>query len=376
MLVKRLYANFLNMTEIENNTGVRTAADVLREELNSVRFLRQGDIVKGTVLEKGVRIMTIDLGAYGIGAVYRGEMQNAREIVRNLKSEDPVNAKVVAIDNEDGMIELSLTEADKQKSWEAVSDLRDQEEIFKIKITGFNKGGLVADLKGLQAFLPVSQIETGIGDKGVLENKDEIQPLLEKLVGTEIEVKVIDANPRSRKLIISEKATKEISTKELLENYQPGQTINGMVSGIADFGVFVRFADNPNIEGLIHVSELSYRIVENPKEVVKIDEAVQVKILDIKDGKISLSLKALKEDPWLTLKGAYKEGEEVKGLVYNIHPYGAVVNLRGEIQGQVHVSDYGSIDELKKVLTQGTEYEFIIDSFKPEERKILLKLKK
>jgi ribosomal protein S1 len=364
------------MTEIENNTGVRTAADVLREELNSVRFLRQGDIVKGTVLEKGVRIMTIDLGAYGIGAVYRGEMQNAREIVRNLKSEDPVNAKVVAIDNEDGMIELSLTEADKQKSWEAVSDLRDQEEIFKIKITGFNKGGLVADLKGLQAFLPVSQIETGIGDKGVLENKDEIQPLLEKLVGTEIEVKVIDANPRSRKLIISEKATKEISTKELLENYQPGQTINGMVSGIADFGVFVRFADNPNIEGLIHVSELSYRIVENPKEVVKIDEAVQVKILDIKDGKISLSLKALKEDPWLTLKGAYKEGEEVKGLVYNIHPYGAVVNLRGEIQGQVHVSDYGSIDELKKVLTQGTEYEFIIDSFKPEERKILLKLKK
>lgn len=376
MLVKRLYAHFLNMTEIENNTGVRTAADVLREELNSVRFLRQGDIVKGTVLEKGVRIMTVDLGAYGIGAVYRGEMQNAREIVRNLKPEDPVNAKVVAIDNEDGMIELSLTEADKQKSWEAVSDLRDQEEIFKVKIIGFNKGGLVADLKGLQAFLPVSQIETGIGDKGVLENKDEIQPLLEKLVGTELEVKVIDANPRSRKLIISEKATKEISTKELLENYQPGQIINGMISGIADFGVFVRFTDNPSIEGLIHVSELSYRIVENPKEVVKIDEAVQVKILDIKDGKISLSLKALKEDPWLTLKGAYKEGEEVKGLVYNIHPYGAVVNLRGEIQGQVHVSDYGSIDELKKVLSQGKEYEFIIDSFKPEERKILLKLKK
>jgi ribosomal protein S1 len=122
------------------------------------------------------------------------------------------------------------------------------------------------------------------------------------------------------------------------------------------------------------VSELSYRIVENPKEVVKVDEEVKAKIVEIKDGKISLSLKALKTDPWLDVKGKYAEGETVTGVVYGMHPYGAIVNLAGEIQGQVHVSDFGSAEEMKKKLAQGKEYSFVVVSSKPEERKILLKL--
>lgn len=355
--------------------AAKALSDMAKEELNSLRMLRQGDIVKGRVIEKGVRQMTVDLGVYGVGAVYRGEMQNAREIVRGLKPGDEVSAKVVHVDNEDGYTELSLTEADRQKAWEAVSELKDKEEIFTVKISGFNKGGLVADVKGLQGFLPVSQLETGLEEKTVFENKDDLQTVLSTLVGKEIEVKIIDVNPRNKKLIVSERATKELSTKELLQNYSEGQIVDGIVSGIADFGVFVRFADNPAIEGLIHVSELSYRIVENPKEVVKVDDEIKAKILEIKDGKISLSLKALKEDPWLSVSKEYKEGEEVTGLVYSVHPYGAIVNLRGEIQGQVHVSDFGSAEEMKKKISQGKEYLFSIESFNPEERKILLKLK-
>lgn len=355
--------------------AAKALSDMAKEELNSLRMLRQGDIVKGRVIEKGVRLMTVDLGVYGVGAVYRGEMQNAREIVRGLKPGDEVSAKVVSVDNEDGYTELSLTEADRQKAWEAVSELKDKEEIFTVKISGFNKGGLVADVKGLQGFLPVSQLETGLEEKNVFENKDDLQTVLSTLVGKDVEVKIIDVNPRNKKLIISERATKELSTKELLQNYSEGQVVDGIVSGIADFGVFVRFADNPAIEGLIHVSELSYRIVENPKEVVKVDDEIKAKILEIKDGKISLSLKALKEDPWPSAEKEYKEGETVTGLVYSVHPYGAIVNLRGEIQGQVHVSDFGSAEEMKKKISQGKEYSFSIESFKPEERKILLKLK-
>jgi len=362
-------------TQNEVREEPKTTMDLAREELQNIRMLRQGDLVKGKVLEKGVRLMTVDLGHFGIGGVYRGEMQNAREIVKRLRPGEEVNAKVVQLDNEDGIVELSLTEADRQKSWEAVMDLRDQEEIVKVKITGWNKGGLTADVKGLQAFLPVSQVQTGFEERSVFENKEELQSVLEKLVGTEIEVKLIDVNPRTKKLIISERATKEISTKELLESYKEGQEIQGIVSGIADFGVFVRFADNPAIEGLVHISELSYRIVENPKEVVKIDEEVKVKILDIKDGKISLSLKALRKDPWPEVATLYKEGDEVKGEVYGIHPFGAIVNLSGEIQGQVHVSDFGSVEEMKKKLSQGKEYAFTVSLFKPEERKIVLKLK-
>ena len=270
---------YLNMLiNAKENTKIMT--DVVRDELNLFRPLRQGDLVKGTVIEKGVRFMTLDLGSYGVGAVYRGEIQNAREIIKNLNPEDEVSAKVVIIDNEDGYIELSLMEADKQKSWEAVTEIKEKEEVFKVKILAFNKGGLVTDIKGLQAFLPVSQLQSGLEEKSVFENKDDLRVVLEKLVGEEVEVKIIDVNPRTKKLIISERATKEISTKELLEKYSEGQTIDGIVSGIADFGVFVRFTDNPEVEGLIHVSELSYRIVENPKEIIKIDEEISRLIHD------------------------------------------------------------------------------------------------
>lgn len=351
-------------------------ADVLRKEINSLGPLRPGDLVRGKVLEKGVRVMMVDLGPYGAGAVYRGEMQNAREIVKGLKSGDEINAKVISIDNDDGYIELSVSQADKQKAWEVVEELKEQEEILTVKLISFNKGGLVTDLKGLQAFLPISQLVSGFEERAVIENKEEITKILEGLVGKEVNVRIIDVNQRTNKLIVSEKAAVEVSTKELVKNYSVDQIVEGVVSGIADFGVFVRFTDNPAVEGLIHVSELGYRIVENPKEVVRVDDAVKAKIIEIKDGKISLSLKALKPNPWIRAAEAYHVGQEVVGTVHSFHPFGAIVGLDGEIQGQVHVASFGSVEEMKKQLVVGEKYEFEIESFNPEERKLLLKLKK
>lgn len=344
-------------------------------DLHNFRFLRPGDLVQGTVLEKGVRIMTIDLGPHGIGAVYRGEMQNARDVVRSLKPGDKISGKVIDVNNNDNYIELSLTEADKQKSWEIVQELKEQEEIIKLRATACNKGGLVGDIKGLSAFLPVSQlISGGLDTKGIVQDKAEISSALEKLIGSEFDVRIIDANPRTNKLIVSEKAATEIGTKELVKNYTVGQVVEGIVSGVADFGVFVKFTDNPAVEGLIHVSELSYRIIENPKEIIKIDDVIKAKITEIKDGKISLSLRMLKEDPWLKAGELYKEGQEVDGVVYSIHPYGAIIDLMNEIQGQVHISEFGSTEEMKKHLVLGNEYSFIVESINPSERKLLLKL--
>lgn len=149
-----------------------------------------------------------------------------------------------------------------------------------------------------------------------------------------------------------------------------------MVSGVADFGVFVKFVDNPAVEGLIHVSELDYRIVENPKDVVKVDDVVKAKIVDIKEGKISLSLKALKPDPWMVVANKYGENQEVKGKVYMFNPFGAIVNLDETYQGYVHVTEFGGAEEMRKHLTIGKEYSFVVDAVKPQERKITLKLKK
>ncbi len=353
----------------------QNVASLTKSEIGSLKVLRIGDLVEGTILEKGSRMITIDLGPHGTGVVYRGEIQNARDVVRNLNIGDAINGKVMDMDNDEGFIELSLSQADKQKSWELVQDLKEQEEILKVKTTACNKGGLVADLFGLSAFLPVSQIVNGFEGKDEINNKDEITRILEGLVGQEIPVRIIDVNPRTNKLIVSEKAAKEVSMKELVQNYTVGQEIDGVVSGIADFGVFVRFTDNPAVEGLIHISELGYKIVENPKELVHVDDAVRAKIVEIKEGRISLSLKALKTDPWTRVHSIYKEKQDVRGRVHSFHPFGAIIDLDGEIQGQVHVASFGSVEEMKKKLQQGEQYEFVIETLNPEERKILLKLK-
>ncbi len=339
-------------------------------------MLKLGDLVQGSVLEKGSNMMVVDLGRHGTGVVYRQEMQNARDIVRDLKIGDPVHGKVVEIDNEEGVTELSLTEAGKQKAWTKIQELYESDEILKVTPKSFNKGGLITDLNGLQAFLPVSQLSSEHYPRISTEDRSQITLALQKLVGEELTVKIIDINPRTNKLILSEKAAAEISSKELTKNYEVGQVIEGVVSGVADFGVFIKFTDNPEVEGLIHVSELDHRIVNNPKEIINVDDVVKAKITEIKDGKISLSLKVLKPDPWKDIAKKYREGQTVAGKVYALHSFGAIINFSDQLQGQIHVSEFGGVPEMKKELTLGEDYSFVIESVKPEEKRIILKLSK
>ncbi|MGC9610737.1 MAG: S1 RNA-binding domain-containing protein [Minisyncoccia bacterium] len=349
---------------------------LLKDDPAFLATLKVGDLVEGKILEKGSKMLVVDLGKFGTGAVYRGELQNAKEIVKSLNPGDAVHGKVVDIDNEEGLIELSLSQADKQKAWADVQELRDKEEALTVKITGFNKGGLMTDIKGLTAFLPVSQLASEHYPKVSIEEKGKILQALQLFVGQEFQVKIIDANPRTNKFIVSERAANELSAKELAKNYSVGQIVEGVVSGVADFGVFIRFTDNPALEGFIHVSEIDYRIIENPKEFVKVDEAIKAKIVDIKDGRISLSLKALKEDPWIKVEELYKEGQVIRGNIYLFNPFGAVVNLEHGLQGQIHVTDFGGLPEMRKAISVGESYEFTVESVKPQERRIVLKLKK
>src|SRR3989344_269396 len=339
-------------------------------------FLKAGDLVEGKLLAKSPRELIVDLGKYGTGIIYRAEMQNAKAMVKNLQVGDSITAKVVTVDNEDNLIELSLTEADKQKSWASVVELKEKDEVLEVKITGYNKGGLTVSLSDLQAFLPVSQLLPEHYPKVSDDNKAKIAEELQKLVGETLKVKIIDANPRNNKLIISEKEAAAVSNKELIKNYVVGQIIEGIVSGVADFGFFVKFTDNPAVEGLVHISELAHKLVENPKEIVKVDDVVKVKIIDIKESRISLSLKALQSDPWENASEKYKDGGEVVGKVYSFHPFGATIDLDGELQGQIHVSAFGSVEEMKKQLVLGKEYSFVIESVKIPEKRISLKLKK
>ncbi len=334
-------------------------------------FLKPGDLVKGKILEKSSREVMVDLGKYGTGIIYRGELLGAKSAFKEVEIGDEIQTKVLEVDNDEDLIELSLTEAERQKQWQKIENLYEKEEVIKVEPYEANKGGLLVKVEDIQAFLPVSQLSPeNYPDVG--NDPKRIEEELQKIVGEKLEVKIIDANPRSGKLIISEKAANEVSSKKLAENYEEGQIIGGVITGVADFGAFVQFTDNPDVEGLIHISELAHRIIDNPKEVVNVDDMVKVKIISIKDGRISLSLKALEEDPWEKIEEKYKEGQEVKGEIYALNPFGAVVKLDEEIQGQVHITEFGGEEEIKAAIKKGETYKFKIKEIKKEDKRINL----
>ena len=350
---------------------------ILKTDPGILVLARAGDLVEGTVFKKEPRRVFIDLGPLGTGVVYGFEFQNAKQVIKDLKVGDKVSAKIVETDNDAGFIELSLAEADRQKVWETIRELKEKDEPISVKIAGCNSGGLITEISGLPAFLPVSQLTNEHYPRVSAGDKAKIIEELKKFAGQSLSVKIIDLNPRTSKLIISERQAFETSIKEHINKYAVGQVVDGIISGVADFGAFFRFTDNPAVEGLIHISELDHRLIDNPKEVVKVDDSVQAKIIDISpNGRISLSFKALKPDPWAKAEEKYKAGQEITGSVYKFNPFGAVIRLDGEIYGLIHVSEFGGLEEMKKKLELNGQYSFVIDSVKPEEKRLFLKLVK
>ena len=337
-------------------------------------LLKEGDLIDVAFIERGGRAAYFEIPMIGTGVVYGMELTNAKSILKGLSTGETVTAKVLSPENEEGMVELSLTEAGKQKAWQEVRELKERGEPIKVKVTGANTGGLIADITGLQAFLPASQLSNEHYPQNPDGNRQKLLESLNEFVGTELMVKIINVNPRNNKLIVSEREVVTENVKELLTQYSAGQVISGIVSGVANFGAFIRFADNPEIEGLVHISELSHNIIDHPKEVVKVGDMIQAQIVEIKEGRVSLSLKALQPNPWEKAGERFKEGVKVMGVVHRLNPFGAFVKLDEDIMGLIHVSEFGSVEELKKNLLPGESREFLIDSVKPDEKRIILKM--
>ncbi len=333
-------------------------AHLMKFDPGLLSFLREGDLVDATLIKKVPRAAYFDLGKFGTGVVFGGERLNARSIVKGLSVGDSVGAKVAMLENEDGYIELSLAGAHSQKNWHTLKEMKDNGETLTVKIIGANSGGLVTDVHEIKAFLPVSQLSNDHYPRVTDGDRGKILEELKKLVNKELTVKIIDINPRLDKLILSEREVHEHNVKQLIAKYKTGDVIEGI---------------NPAIEGLIHISELDHRLIDSPKELVKIDDMVQVKIIDIKDSQVSLSLKALRPNPWDHASEVFKEGQTVTGTVYKFNPFGAYINLEHELQGLLHVSAFGSLDEMKTALQPNTPYQFSIEAVKPEEKRILLK---
>jgi len=353
---------------------METLSQIIKAKPDIIPSLKKGEIVEVALIEKTPRAVFFEVPRTGTGIVSGKELLNAREIIKNLNPGDTIGAKIINTENEEGFIELSLTEADKQKSWLLIKELEEKDEPIKVKVMSANSGGLLAQIYELQAFLPVSQLSPEHYPRVLDQDRAKILEELNKFVGQELEVKIINLNQRTNKLIISEREVMSQNIKELIKQYKVGDTVAGIVSGLANFGAFIRFADNPEIEGLIHISELSHRLIESPKDVVSVGDMLNAQIVDIKDSRLSLSLKALQNDPWKEIDQKYKAGDIVRAEVYKFNPFGAFIKLDNDIVGLIHISEFGGPEEMRSRLELGKTYNFLIDSIKPEDKRIILKL--
>ena len=345
----------------------------------AVKPPKTGEIIEGKVIAFKKGSIFVDLGPVGTGLIYGKEFYESKDLTRGLKVGDPLFVKVLDIENEEGYIEISLNQAGQQMSWDGLKQRKEKGEIVSVKITGANKGGLLTEISGIPGFLPVSQLSSKNYPRVEGGDSTKILKELQKFLGKEMEVKVFDIDPREGKLILSEKAKDTEKIKEVLKNYNIGDVVEGEITGITDFGAFIKFPTELKegqepLEGLIHISELDWQLIEDPSEIVKVSDKVNAKIIEIKDEKVSLSLKALKEDPWANIDQKYKKGDTVKGKVTKFNPFGAFVQITSKIQGLCHISEFGTKTKMEEALEIGKEYDFQILEIRPEEHRMSLKL--
>ncbi|MCD6549957.1 S1 RNA-binding domain-containing protein [bacterium] len=341
-----------------------------------IRPLKVGEVVEGKVIGIGRSAVYIDLDPFGTGIIYGKEFKEAKDTLKKLNIGDKISAKIIDQETEEGFVELSIREAYQQMAWENIKEKKEKDEPVKVKITNANKGGLLTELFGIPAFLPVSQLSAQNYPRVEGGNPAQILQELQKFIGQEMEVKILDFSPKENKLILSEKAKTAQEVKSALEKYKIGDIIEGEITGISNFGAFIRFGKESPLEGLIHISELDWKLVENPAEIVKVGQKVKAKIINIDNDRVFLSLKALKDDPWKDIEKKYKKGDIIKGKVTRFRPFGALVQIEKDIQGLIHISEFNSHQEMEKTLKIGETYNFKISLVNPSERKIVLKLEK
>ncbi len=351
----------------------------LLENNNFLKPPKVGDIVKGRVVGKGRSAVFLDLGPIGTGVIYGREFFDAKEKLKNLKIGDEIFSKIIDLETENGFIDLSLSGASKELTFEALREKKAKDELIKVKILGANKGGLITEVSGISAFLPVSQLSSAHYPKVEGGDKQKILRELQKFIGQELEVKILDLFPKKEQVILSEKAKDLDKIKEILKDYKVGDIVEGEITGITDFGAFIKFpieaSEEKQLEGLIHISELDWKIIEDPAEVVKPGEKIKAKIIDISNGRVSLSLKALKKDPWDGIEERYKKGDIISGKITKLNPFGAFVQIEKEIQALCHISEFEG-EKMEEVLEIGKEYKFQILSIDEKEHRMSLKLLK
>jgi len=346
-----------------------TMDDLLASHEESVKQLAAGEMVTGSVLSLRKHEVLIDLGAQGVGYVPRREVGFSR----TLKEGDEVTASVVDAELDNGYSLLSLRKAAKDRGWEEVAARMEAGEIIEVSPYDANRGGLLVEFEGVRGFLPVSQLSAEHYPRVGSSDKDEILQRLNGLVGQTLKVRILDSDRKANKLIFSEKEAVKEGLAERFEKLKVGDKVSGVVTGVVDFGVFVNVE---GIEGLVHISEISWERVNNPSDYVKVGQTIEAKIISIDKDRLSLSIKQLTKDPWLDEVEQFKAGDKVEGTVTRITPFGAFVQISPAVEALVHISELGDGNDVdpEKVFTLNERKNFTVLDIDKDSRKISLSL--
>ncbi len=348
-----------------------TMASLIEELGDNLLPFIEGDTVQATVLAVGGNRIWVDVAGQSLGFIPEKEITSKA----GLKLGDKIFCTVVSMEDDEGNVVLSMKQADREKYWLEMEEKFKSGEPIKVKITDANKGGLTTEIGGIQGFLPVSQLSPSNYPRVSGGDKDEILNRLRKFMGTELSVKVINCDKENNKLIFSERAVRANEIKEKIDKYQIGDKVKGRITGIVDFGLFISL--DQQIEGLVHISEISWSRVSDLHRLFKVGDEIEAMIISIEDGRISLSAKRLLSDPWVSAASKYKVGDNVPGEITKITPFGAFVSLDEEIDGLVHVSELSDkhVVDPSSIVELGKKYQFKIISIEPENHRLGLSLK-
>lgn len=359
------------MTE-ENNTAKLDFKTLL--QAHPINIPKVGDVVKCKVISIDKGEVHVDIDGLTVGVVRGRELFAEAAEYASLKVGDEVEAVVLDLENENGEMELSFRIAGYQRVWDNLKKWLSEGLTIKSKVIAANKGGLMMQVGAMAGFMPVSQLSPEHYPRVAGGDKNRILEKLRELIGKELEVKVIDADEKDEKLIVSEKAVWEDSQKAVLESYKIGDLVEGEVSALTSFGAFVKFGQD--LEGLVHISEIAWQRIDHPKDILKVGDKVKAQIIQLDKSKIYLSIKRLVEDPWKSAKDKYKVGDQVPGKILKIEPFGLMVALDDDIHGLAHISELSDepISNLHDKFKVGQTAEFEIVSLEPPEHRLGLRL--
>lgn len=344
-------------------SNITTMDDLLKSETKN-SFV-EGSIIKGIVVEKRNDGALVDIGYKAEGFISASEFKNWSD----LKTLDSIDVFLEQIENENNMPEISLQKAYFIKSWAKITSEYGEGSVIKGIMKHRVKGGIIVDLAGIEAFLPGSQM-----DIGPVRNMDDF-------LGKEYDFKILKINNERKNIVVSRRELLEESRKDkratLLNDMQLNQLRKGVVKNITDFGAFI---DLGGVDGLLHITDMSWGRISHPSEMLEIGQEVEVMILDIDYDKerVSLGLKQKSENPWQDVEGKYAVGTTVKGRVVNIMPYGAFIEIENGVEGLIHVSEMSWTKRITKageILSVGEEVEAVVLDIEKDSKKISLGLR-